>query len=401
MGEAFITGLGIVSPIGIGREAFAAGLRAGRAGARRLQGLDASTFRIGRGAEIDDADFDGEGDVDGARCLALALRACHEAVADADLDGGLPEDATIAVGSGAGEMRATEQTLGLPQDALALDHPDPLQAPNSTTSKLAAHLGLSGRQLTFVNACAAGAQAIAVAADLVRHGRAQMALAGGVEVLNAMVMSGFEALRAVSPTTCRPFDPDRDGILLGELAAFVVLESGEHARRRGVRPYARVLGSGASADAFHVVRPDEHGAGAVLALRRALDDAGLAPIDIDYVNTHGTGTPQNDPAELAALTSVFGERLRDMPISSTKSMLGHALGASGAAEVVICALALREGFLPPTMGLRRPIAGYEGLDFVANAAREGIRLQHVVSNAFAFGGTNVVIALSAPDAPTA
>ena len=401
-GEAYITGLGIVSPIGVGREAFLAGLRAGRCGLGRLRGLDAADFRIGRGGEIDGSALaGGDADLSDARCLAFALRACEEALADAGLEAAsLPEDATLALGSGAGEMRAMEASMGPPEAELPLDLPDPIQPPNTITSKLGGRLGLRGRQLTFVNACAAGAQAIAVAADLIRAGRAEVALAGGVEALNRMVISGFEALRAISPTGCRPFDADRDGILLSEMGAFVVLEAAERAQRRGVRPYARVTGTGASADACHVVRPDGEGAGAALALRRALADAGLAPGAIDYVNAHGTGTTQNDPAELAALVSVFGRRARALPISSTKAMLGHALGASGAAEVVVCALALREGFLPPTIGWRRPIPGYEGFDFVPNEAREGVRLRHVVSSAFAFGGNNVVLVLSSPEEPT-
>ncbi|OGO53185.1 MAG: hypothetical protein A2148_09470 [Chloroflexi bacterium RBG_16_68_14] len=404
--EVYITGLGVVSPIGVGKEAFLEGLRAGRCGLGPLRGLDASEFRIGRGGEIDGALVAEEGaELSGGRCLAFALPACREALADAGLDAtSLPEDATLTLGSGAGEMRAMETTLGPPEGALLLDYPDPLQPPNAITSKLAGRLGLRGRQLTFINACAAGAQAIAVAADLIRDGRAELALAGGVEVLNRMVMSGFEALRAVSPTGCHPFDAGRDGIQLSELAAFLVLESGERVREgaagrsHAVQPYARVAGSGASADAFHVVRPDEEGAGAALALRRALADAGLPPEAIDYVNAHGTGTVQNDPAELKALVAVFGEGARRLPISSTKAMLGHALGASGAAEVVICALALREGFLPPTIGWRQPIPGYEAFDFVPNAAREGVPLRHVVSSAFAFGGNNVVLVLSAPEA---
>jgi len=290
-----------------------------------------------------------------------------------------------------------ERTLGPPEAALPLDHGDPLQPPNSITSKLARRLGLRGRQLTFINACAAGAQAIAVAADLIRDGKAEIAIAGGVEVLNRMVMSGFEALRAVSPTGPHPFDAGRDGIQLAEAAAFVVLESTGRLRERGARPYGRISGSGASADAFHVVRPDEAGMGAARALERALADAGVSVEDVDYINAHGTGTVQNDPAELAALVRVFGERASAIPISSTKAMLGHALGASGAAEAVICALAIREGFLPPTIGLRRPIEGYEAFDFVPNEARRGVRLRHVLSSAFAFGGNNVVLAISAPD----
>ncbi len=395
--EAYITGLGIVSPIGVGKEAFLSGLREGRCGLGSLHELDATQFRIGRGGEVLSNDVvEGDDDMSQGRAFAFALRACREALADAGVDASQLSQATLALGSGAGEMRITETTLGAPEAALPLDHPDPLQPPNAITSKLAGTLGLRGRQVTFVNACAAGAQAIAVAADLVRSGRSELALAGGVEILSRMVMSGFEALRAVSPTGCRPFDAGRDGIQLSELAAFVVLESGDRVRTRGVQSYARVAGSGVSADAVHVVRPDPDGAGAVLALRRALSDAGLSASDIDYVNAHGTGTAQNDPVELAALTSVFG-RGTWPPCSSTKGMLGHGLGASGAAEVVICALALHEAFLPPTIGWERPIEGYEDFDVVPNTARIGVELRHIVSSAFAFGGNNVVIVLSADD----
>jgi 3-oxoacyl-(acyl-carrier-protein) synthase len=395
--EVYITGVGIVSPIGIGKGAFFEGLRAGRCGLGPIQSLRADDLRIGRGGELTlDGDVEGI-DLEEGRCLAMALRACREAIEDAGLAGSLPPETVVALGSGAGEMRAMERTLGPPESEIPLAHGDPLQAPNSITSKLAGRLGVHGRQLTFINACSAGAQALAVAGDLIRSGRAEVAIAGGVEELSRMVLSGFEALRAVSPTGPRPFDAHRDGIQLSELAAFVLLESGERVRERSARPYARLAGSGASADAFHPVRPSEDGGGAVLALRRALADAGIAAEDIDYVNAHGTGTPQNDPAELAALATALGQRAARVPISSTKAMLGHALGASGAAEVVACALALREGFLPPTIGLREPIAGYGRFDFVPGTAREGVELRNVVSNAFAFGGNNVVLVLSRPE----
>ena len=391
--RVYITGLGIVSPIGTGKADFLAGLREGRCGLGPIEGLRTDDLRIGRGGEVRLDGAEGEG-----RCLTFALRACREAIEDAGLAGTLPPETALALGSGAGEMREMEQTLGPPERELPLEHPDPLEAPNSITSKLAGRLGLRGRQLTFVNACAAGAQAIAVGGDLIRTGRSEVALAGGVEVLSRMVLSGFEALRAVSPTGPRPFDAGRDGIQLAELAAFVVLESEERVRSREARPYARLAGSGASADAVHPVRPDEQGSGAALALRRALADAAIGADEVDYVNAHGTGTVQNDPAELAALTAVLGERAGRVPISSTKAMLGHALGASGAAEVVACALALRESFLPPTMGWERAIEGYEGFDFVPGTARAGVVLRHAVSNAFAFGGNNVVLVLSSPGA---
>lgn len=396
MSEANITGLGIVSPIGVGKAAFLEGLLEGRCGLVRLNVLEADEFRVGRGGEVPAGSIaEGRIDLNLQRGLAFAVPAALEALADAGLaPDDLPETTTVSIGSGAGEMRAMEVSLGPPETELSYEWTDPIQTPNSLTSKLAKRLGVRGRQLTFINACAAGAQAIAVGADLIRDGRAEIVVAGGVEILNRMVMSGFEALRAVSPVGPHPFDADRDGIQLAELAAVVILESTERVRRRGARPYARISGSGASADGFHVVRPDEQGMGASLALERALADAQISIDEIDYINAHGTGTVQNDPAELAALVRVFGERAKQIPISSTKAMLGHALGASGAAEAVICALAIREGFLPPTIGFRRAIEGYEAFDFVPNEARKGVRLRHVLSNSFAFGGNNVVLAIS-------
>jgi 3-oxoacyl-[acyl-carrier-protein] synthase II len=398
MSHANITGLGIVSPIGIGKAAFLDALLAGKCGLDRLTVLDADELRVGRGGEIDTGALPrGEIDADLQRGLAIGWTALAEALNDARLSAGdLPETTSLSVGIGAGEMRAMERSMAPPEDDLLYDQADPIQTPTSLTSKLAKRVGIHGRLYTFINACAASTQAIAVGADLIRDGKADIVIAGGVEILNRMVMSGFEALRAVSPTGIHPFDASRDGIQLGELAGFLVLESEERVAAQAVRPYARIAGSGASADAFHVVQPDKEGGGQALALRRALSDAGLRPENIDYVNAHGTGTEQNDPAELAALQLVLGERARDIPISSTKAMLGHALGASGAGEAVICALAIREGFLPPTIGFQTAIAGYEDFDFVANRARRGVQLRNVLSSSFAFGGNNVVLAIAAP-----
>ena len=395
-GEAYITGLGIVSPAGVGKDRFLEALRSGRSRLGRLRGLDASEYRIGRAGEVDDEWLPASAPLAQGRGFAFSLLACREALADAGLRDSYPKDIALALGSAAGEMRVVETTMGPLEDALPLDHDHPIQGPNAVTGKLGAALGLHGPMVTFVNACAAGAEAIGVAADAIRLGRTEIAIAGGVDVLSRMVLSGFEALRAVSPTGCHPFDAERDGIQLAEIAAFVVLESGERvaADGRANTPYARVSGFGASADASHPVRP--HGAGAVLAMRRALADAGLTPDAIDYVSAHGTGTVQNDPVELAALAEVFGDRAAQIPISSTKGLLGHALGASGAAEVIACALAMREGFLPPTLGWRQPMPGFEGFDIVPNTHREGVALRHIVSNAFAFGGHNAVILLSAP-----
>ena len=305
MSEAYITGIGIVSPIGVGKQAFLEGVLEWRNGLVRLSVLNADEFRVGRGGEVETACVpDTAADLDLTRGIALALPAAFEAVADAGLTlAELPEETVVALGSGAGDMRAMEVSLGPPEAALDPDCIDPIQPPNEITSKLARRLGVYGRQITFINACAAGAQAIAVAADLVRDGKAEIAIAGGVETLSRMVMSGFEALRAVSPTGPRPFDAERDGIQLAELAAIVVLESTARVQQRNARPYARISGSGASADAFHVVRPDEAGTGAVLALRRALTDAGLSvtPLVAGLSVVHGMLPPH--PAAMLAVTA--------------------------------------------------------------------------------------------------
>jgi 3-oxoacyl-[acyl-carrier-protein] synthase II len=242
-----------------------------------------------------------------------------------------------------------------------------------------------------MTACSAGAMAIGCALDLVRRGRAQVALAGGAEPLSTLTLYGFQALRALSPEPCRPFDADRRGLSLGEGAAILVLEELGAARARGATILAELAGFGATADGHHMTAPAPDGEGAARATLAALADAGLAPTEIDYVNAHGTGTPHNDPAEAAALRRVFAGRTERLPVSSTKSQLGHTLAAAGALEAAATVLALGAGFVPATVTLLRPDPACE-LDHVAGSPRRA-QLRAALSSSFGFGGNNAVLAL--------
>jgi 3-oxoacyl-[acyl-carrier-protein] synthase II len=262
--------------------------------------------------------------------------------------------------------------------------------PASVTDLVARRLGIVGPRTTIMTACSSSATAIGRAADLVRLGRVAVALAGGAEGLCRLTYAGFNALRAVSPEPCRPFDAERKGLSLGEGAAVLVLEEEMHARARGAEVLGFLAGWGMTADAHHMTAPHPEGDGAARAMLAALADAELAPEAIDYVNAHGTATPHNDAAEVLALRRVFGERAARLPVSSTKSMVGHTLGAAGAVEAVASLCALRGGYVPPTMGLERPDPAFGALDFVPGAAREA-RVGAVLSSSFAFGGNNTVL----------
>jgi len=245
-------------------------------------------------------------------------------------------------------------------------------------------------------ACSSSAFAIALAAETIRRGEAPIALAIGTDGLCRLTYAGFDALQALDPDRCRPFDRDRQGLSLGEGAAALVLEDAAHARARGARARAALAGWGTATDAHHVTAPHPDGAGALAALAAALGDAGLAPEAVSYVNAHGTGTPQNDAVEVAVLRRVFGRRLPHVPVSSTKSQLGHCLGAAGAIEAVVTVLALDEGIVPPTVSLRTPDPAWADLDLVPNAGRRA-PLDVAVTSSYGFGGHNVTLALARAD----
>jgi 3-oxoacyl-[acyl-carrier-protein] synthase II len=279
----------------------------------------------------------------------------------------------------------------------------PMMLPDSAAAAIAITHGLRGPNMAVVTACATGSNAIGEAAEIIRRGAADVMIAGGAEAaIVPVAMAGFNVMDAISrrnddpERASRPFDRDRDGFVMGEGGAVVVLESEEHAQARGARVLAEVSGYASTDDAFHVSAPAENGAGAALCMRLALDDAGLQPGDIGYINAHGTSTRLNDASETAAIKTVFGERAYDTPVSSTKSMTGHLLGAAGALEALFCILALQDSVLPPTINYQTPDPDCD-LDYVPNVKRPK-HFRHALSNSFGFGGHNACLVLSLPDA---
>jgi 3-oxoacyl-[acyl-carrier-protein] synthase II len=261
---------------------------------------------------------------------------------------------------------------------------------------VAQRLGLLGPRVTVSTACSSGALALVAAADLIRRGDAPVALAVGADALCRLTYAGFDALQALDPEPCRPFDAARRGLSLGEGAAALVLERLDHARARGARIMALVLGAGTTADAHHVTAPHPEGKGAIAAMRAALATADVPAEAIDYVNAHGTGTPQNDAVEVLVLRAVFGARLPRIPVSSSKSQLGHCLGAAGALEAVVTVLALDAGVVPSTATLRDPDPACADLDLVPAPGRRAL-LGAAVTSSYGFGGHNVSLVLARPD----
>jgi 3-oxoacyl-[acyl-carrier-protein] synthase II len=262
---------------------------------------------------------------------------------------------------------------------------------------VAQRLGVLGPRVTVSTACSSGALAIAAAAGVVARGEAPVAIALGVDSLCRLTYAGFDALQALDPSPCRPFDAERRGLSLGEGAGAIVLERVDHARARGATIRALLLGTGVSADAHHVTAPHPEGAGAFAALRSALEAANVEPDAVDYVNAHGSGTKHNDEAEVAALRATFGARVARLPISSSKSQLGHCLAAAGALEAVVTVTALAEGILPATVTLQKPDPAWGELDLVPSAGRRA-RLGIAVSSSYGFGGHNVTLVLARPEA---
>jgi 3-oxoacyl-[acyl-carrier-protein] synthase II len=401
-----ITGVGVLTPIGNGTAAFLAGLQSGRSGIRAMHSdfsdrLAYNAFGI--------VDMPAACAVPRSRMAGLdrysifGLIAAHEAVADAGLIGHASLGAAIlAVGTGMGGAESVQQGYEelLLRGGARLN---PLVVVKGMNNAAAAHIaidfGCHGQSLTYSTACSSSAIAIGEAARAIRGGHANLAIAGGTEaLLTHGTIAAWQAMRTLAipepnhpETACRPFSADRTGLVLAEGAGFLILEEEGHARTRGARIYARLSGYGASTDATHLTKPDPTGQSA--AMRAALTDAGLSPADIGYINAHGTATIAGDITETEAIKRVFEGGAARVPISSTKSMHGHLMGATGAVEFIASLLAMEHGFIPPTINLHQPDPACD-LDYVPNQARLGVRLNHVMSNSFAFGGSNAVLIAS-------
>lgn len=402
-----VTGLGVVSPVGIGWQPFWRSLLEGRSGVGPITQFDTTGYPTRIAAEV--ADFDpgawvGKKDARRMdRCVQFAVAAAGMALEDSGLQVGEGNAHRLgaSIGSGIGGMHTFEaQHTTLVEKGADRISPFfiPMMIPNMPSGQVSIQFGLKGPNFSIVSACATGANCIAGGVDMIRSGRADVMLAGGTEAaICPMAVGGFSAMRALSTRNeeparaSRPFDAERDGFVIGEGAGVLVLESLESARARGARIYAEVAGYGTSADAYHMTNPDPNGDGAARAMRQALQDAGMDPGDIDYVNAHGTSTPVGDPCETAALKQVFGDHASRLAVSSTKSMLGHTLGAAGALESVVCVLATREGMVPPTINYEHPDPTCD-LDYVPNVAR-AMPVRAALNNSFGFGGQNAVIVL--------
>jgi 3-oxoacyl-[acyl-carrier-protein] synthase II len=403
-----VTGLGCVSPVGNNVEDTWDALLAGKSGAGPITHFDASKHKTQFAAEV--KGFDGVG-LFGTRearkmdrFVQFALASTLEAMQQADLtiNDENRDQVGILIGSGIGGII----TLLDQADVLMKRGPGrvspfmiPMMISDSAAGMVAIHIGARGPNMAIATACASGTNAVGEATEMIRRGAADVMIAGGAEAaLVPLAIAGMNVMTALSTRNddperaSRPFDNDRDGFLMGEGAAVLILESLEHAQARGVNILCEVSGYGTTDDAYHVSAPAENGAGASLSMQHALDDAGLSPTDIGYINAHGTSTRLNDKSETAAIKTVFGKQAYNTPISSTKSMTGHLLGASGAVEAMVCTQVIQNGILPPTINYETPDPECD-LDYVPNQARK-VQPKHTMSNSFGFGGHNATIILS-------
>ena len=395
-----ITGLGPISSVGAGREGFWKALLEGRDGSSEVASFETSEFKIHKACELDDERLLGRSarpssPQDPGRASLLAVEAARLALEDAGL-ASPPPGAGVVVGTTGGEIQVLEHMNAAraegSEDAIPA-HEFTKHPCHQISANVAHELGLHGPNLVVPTACAAGNYAVSIARGWVRSGAAEVVLAGGCDPLSRVAFTGFARLGAIAPDFCRPFDRDRQGLLIGEGAGMVVVESLRSARRRGAHIYAEVAGVGFSCDAHHMTMPQPEGRGIRLAMRRALEDSGLPPEAIDYVSAHGTGTKANDKVESAAIRELFGSH-DPAPVSSIKSMIGHTMGAASTLETIACCLAISTGSIPPTIHHENPDPECP-VDVVPNEARER-RVGVALNNAFAFGGNNSSLVLVAP-----
>lgn len=408
--KVLVTGLGVISPVGNTVEEMWTSIRNGVCGIGRTTKFDPSRVDSKISGEVKNFDVSKYVDPKDARRMGLftqyALAAAKQAWQDAGLaEGGTDsERVAVMIGNGIGGAEIDDEGYKILHER-GPGRLSPMLIPkliaNEAAGNISIALGAKGAVHTIVTACASGTDALGLALDLIRSGRADVVIAGGTEAtITEYCVGGFCSMKALSTKyndtpekACRPFDKDRDGFIMSEGAAILILESEAHAKARGARVYAEFAGYGTSGDAHHLTAPDPEAAGAVRAIKQALKDAGLAPEDVDYVNAHGTSTPLNDPMETKAVKAVFGAHAYKLKMSSTKSMTGHLLGAAGAIEAVICVLAIKDGFYPPTINNENPDPACD-LDVVPNKGVEG-PIRVAISTSLGFGGHNGVIVFKA------
>ncbi|MCG8583682.1 MAG: beta-ketoacyl-ACP synthase II [Pirellulales bacterium] len=405
MRRAVITGLGVVTSLGSKVDQLWQRILAGESGIFPIRSFDTADHKVHFGGEVQDWSTEGYVSPKDAKRLDRFTQFAMVAGMDAVADSGLnfededPYRCGVIVGSGVGGLHEIEEQVG----RLLSKGPDRVSAftipklmVNAAGGHLSIQYGLRGPNFAVATACASATNAVGEALGLIRDNHADVVITGGSEAaITPTGLSGFANMRALSTrnddphAASRPFDKDRDGFVLSEGAGIVVLEELEHAKARGARIYGELVGYGASADGGHITQPDEHGTGAAQAMRGALEDAGMSAEDVDYINAHGTSTPLGDAAETQAVKNVFGDHSYQLSVSSTKSQLGHSLGASGGVELVLTTLALDKNIVPPTINLETPDESCD-LDYTPNEPRER-SIRAAMSNSFGFGGHNASV----------
>ena len=384
-----ITGMGIFCSIGKNVEEFLRSMRAGRSSIGQISLFDTSKYPSKIGAQIRDYQSEGFFGKKELKRLSrtdqFALIAAKEAVKDSGINAYASEEIGICLGAGAGGMFEGEAyhrevlLKGKSKASLLLPF-----IPSFTANRVAQRFHSSGPMATITTACSSSATSIGYGADLIRNGKAKAVLCGGSDALSELTFGGFNSLRATDPSPCKPFDKRRAGLSLGEGAAILVLEGFDEAMKRGARIYAEFLGYGIGGEAYHITAPEPAGAAEARIMGKALEESGIKPSEVDYINAHGTGTPLNDKVESLSIKKVFGERAYSIPVSSIKSMAGHCLGSAGAIEAVASILSIVHGFVPPTVNHQEGDEDCD-LDYVPGKSRE-VNVKVVLSNSFAFGG---------------
>ena len=404
-----VTGMGAITPLGNDVATLWRHLLAGTSVAKHVDRFDASRFRTRFAAEVVDFDptqwMDPKDARRADRVIQFAMATSTQALAEADLrpQGEVAHEVGVLIGTGIGGLTSLDDAAQVMHE----DGPDrvsPLTAvnmlPDMSSGQVAIQFGLTGVNFCVVSACATGTNAVGEAAEIIKRGDALAMVVGGTEAtvtplaLAAFHRTGSLSTRNDDPARAsRPFDRERDGFVVGEGAGGLVLERLDFALERGATPLAEVIGYGNSADAYHVSAPEPEGKGAARSMKRAMAKAGIGPSDIDYINAHGTSTQLNDRSETAAIKLALGEDAYRIPVSSTKSMTGHMLGAAGVVEAVVCVMTIREGVIPPTINYEFPDPDCD-LDYVPNVARE-VQVRTAMSNSFGFGGHNATVILRA------
>ncbi|UCC17737.1 MAG: beta-ketoacyl-ACP synthase II [Dehalococcoidales bacterium] len=402
-----ITGIGCFSPLGHDIDSTWNNLVNGKSGIAEITLFDASNLETRIAGEVKDFDVNKFIDRKVSRRMdrfsQMSVAASMQAVEKSgiEINSNNEDQIGIIIGSGIGGLTTLyNQTKVLVEQGPSRVSPFlvPMMISDMAAAQVSITLGIKGVNLCTTSACSSSSDAIGVAYELLKRGDAQAAISGGSEaIINPLGLASFSALKALSTRNdspeeaSRPFDRNRDGFIIGEGACALILETLDHAQKRDANILAEIIAYGASGDAFHITAPDENGDGAVRAMRQALNKAGVDPKDIDYVNAHGTSTPLNDKVETMAIKKVFGEEAYKTPISSTKSMTGHLIGAAGAMEAAICTMVIRNGIIPPTINLQEPDEECD-LDYVPNVARKA-EVKTTLSNSFGFGGHNSVLIL--------